>query len=1003
MAETQAQNGSVFISYSRKDKEFVHKLHDSLVAKDVKVWVDWEGIPLSADWMAEISSAVEGSDAFLVILSPDWLASKVCGEELQLGLDRNKKLIPVLYREPKKGTPMPEKVAATNWVYMREQDDFDATLPKLIDAINTDLGWVRQHTRILQRATEWNNQKRNPSFLLRGTDLDEGEKWMSESTQHPGRQVLPLQAEYIRTSRKEAIKRQRTLLVGVSLAMIISLFLAVVALFQWQAANANEKLANANAKLANNNAATAVANEHIAATQESIAQANEKLAKQNETIAKAQRNSAEAQLYQTKAGGLNTSTLLAVDSWNTLPSFQSEELIREGISLLPKPIAKMSQGDFISTIRFSPDGSRFATSSSAGSACVWDTKDGHQQYCVKHDAAVYDAVFTRDGKELITGGQDGSVRFWNAYDGTLIKQLDFGATIWGLSVSPNGKWLAIARDDDTMTAINLLEPKASEIDVKEPSPVYVLKFSPDSYWLAMGTKSGQVEIWYAGSMYNNAGPRHTDEVLALAFSPDSKLLLSAGADSSIRMAKTASGIEQNIFHQGDWVEDVTFSPDGSWFAGASDDDRIWIWDTKTGDTKMRLTQDGFVQKVKISPNGQWIASTGFDQTVRIWDANTGSQMMQATLDGIGSALAFTPDGNSLIVGDRKGNVSIWDISSLSSRIGYIEFPEFVHEVEVAPSGKWLVANTDSRDVWMLPTDQLLTTSSGTSGQAIIKADDLTYNMEISPDSNWVAVVERYTKAVLYNFKKQTVTSFDHGATLSDIGFSPDSQQLATAGQDGMVIVWGLQTGSRQFTLKNSSATYSVAFSADGSKLAVGLSGKIAIWDVEKQTQIATLTQQGNVTCLVFSQDGAWLASGSTNGIIDLWNAKDLLSTKPIYSMEQNGNVLKLAFSPDKPWLVSGGGDNYARIWDLTTGSEIGRIPHSDPVTGLTFTTDGKQLITASRKIVQIWNVAAIPLVPRANLVEIACSRLTTNLSETAWKALFPNETYHTICPDLPPG
>ena len=194
MADSQAQgkNGSVFISYSRKDKEFVRKLYDGLVSNDVKAWVDWEGIPLSADWMQEITRAVNGADAFLVVISPDWLASKVCADELELGLKSNKKMIPILQRDPLQGTTMHEKLAATNWVYMREQDDFDGTLPKLIDAINTDLDWVRQHTRLLNRAHEWDSKKRNPSFLLQGSDLEDGEKWMAESAQKPNREVLPL-------------------------------------------------------------------------------------------------------------------------------------------------------------------------------------------------------------------------------------------------------------------------------------------------------------------------------------------------------------------------------------------------------------------------------------------------------------------------------------------------------------------------------------------------------------------------------------------------------------------------------------------------------------------------------------------------------------------------------------------------------------------------------------------------------------------------------------------
>ncbi|HXQ37070.1 MAG TPA: hypothetical protein VN843_23875, partial [Anaerolineales bacterium] len=53
---TVQKNASVMISYSRKDVTFVRKLFEGLLAQGFTkedIWVDWEGIPLTADWMAE--------------------------------------------------------------------------------------------------------------------------------------------------------------------------------------------------------------------------------------------------------------------------------------------------------------------------------------------------------------------------------------------------------------------------------------------------------------------------------------------------------------------------------------------------------------------------------------------------------------------------------------------------------------------------------------------------------------------------------------------------------------------------------------------------------------------------------------------------------------------------------------------------------------------------------------------------------------------------------------
>jgi len=233
----QGSNGSVFISYSRKDKQFVKKLNDALDAEGVEAWVDWEGIELASEWMERIKSAIQGTDAFLFIISPDSLKSSVCADELELGIQLNKKLIPILHREPDKRLKMHEKLRATNWVYMRKEDKFKETLPKLIESINTDLGWVQQHTKLLGQATEWERRNRNVSFLLAGTKLEDAERWMAEASGTANRQTLPIQAEYISASRKTAIRRQRSLLIGASLAAVISLAAAAIAITQYFAAN----------------------------------------------------------------------------------------------------------------------------------------------------------------------------------------------------------------------------------------------------------------------------------------------------------------------------------------------------------------------------------------------------------------------------------------------------------------------------------------------------------------------------------------------------------------------------------------------------------------------------------------------------------------------------------------------------------------------------------------------------------------------------------------------
>ena len=94
----------VFISYSRHDLEFVRELHAALVSHDKEISVDWEDIPITAEWLAEVFQGIESSDNFLFVITPDSLRSDVCAQELAHALDKNKRLVPVLRREAEPGT-----------------------------------------------------------------------------------------------------------------------------------------------------------------------------------------------------------------------------------------------------------------------------------------------------------------------------------------------------------------------------------------------------------------------------------------------------------------------------------------------------------------------------------------------------------------------------------------------------------------------------------------------------------------------------------------------------------------------------------------------------------------------------------------------------------------------------------------------------------------------------------------------------------------------------------
>src|SRR5687768_2921088 len=89
----------VFISYSRDDDPFVRRLYGALNDRERRAWVDWEGIPPTADWMAEVFAAIESADNFVFVLSQASLASEVCSREVEHAVKCRKRLVPLVWRD----------------------------------------------------------------------------------------------------------------------------------------------------------------------------------------------------------------------------------------------------------------------------------------------------------------------------------------------------------------------------------------------------------------------------------------------------------------------------------------------------------------------------------------------------------------------------------------------------------------------------------------------------------------------------------------------------------------------------------------------------------------------------------------------------------------------------------------------------------------------------------------------------------------------------------------
>src|SRR6202051_5349474 len=86
----------VFVSYSRRDSEFVQRLAASVSERGKEVWLDTEGIADGEVFPEAIKRAIEASDAFLFVITPASVASAYCENEVEHAREMQKRIVPVL-------------------------------------------------------------------------------------------------------------------------------------------------------------------------------------------------------------------------------------------------------------------------------------------------------------------------------------------------------------------------------------------------------------------------------------------------------------------------------------------------------------------------------------------------------------------------------------------------------------------------------------------------------------------------------------------------------------------------------------------------------------------------------------------------------------------------------------------------------------------------------------------------------------------------------------------
>jgi WD40 repeat protein len=1031
--EVQGGHAKLFLSYSRKDRSFVEHLSGTLEARGQDIWVDLQDIRPSEDWLNAIHSAIEGADALVFVVSPDSVdPTSICVQEIDHAVAHNKRIIPIVCRSvDTRAIRVPEAIGRLNWIPFFDADRFELSVEQLIAAIETDLEWVKQHTRLLERAVEWDAAKRDDSFLLQKNDLAAAERWL---TLGPTKEPKPtaLQTQYVIDSRTSATKRQRLALGAVSVGFVITIALAVFAWFQ-----RNEAVSQANIALAR------------------------QLAAQAEMIGGERPNL------------LPASVLLAVESLKRYPTLAADQVLRQGLPLLPHAIGSPIKHDGpVRAVVFSPDGTHLATVSRDGTADVSEAATGQPIFTLK-PAQVIDRIgavaFSPNGAFLATADSRGIAQVWNATNGQPLGKPIEPKTgpVESIVFSADGSYLATVNKHgaDVWEVGRDGNPKVFSTSPMDATfrcaPLSSFVFSPRGKHAAAACR-GKVRIWDIATWntvvtieYQNSPglrlPSHP-----IAFSAEDKYL--ASADDVYDVAN--GHLVQALDSPGP-VSRVTFSPDGDYLALATGD-IVRLVNTFDWASFAELHHAREIRDMAITPSGHEIATASKDNTARIWRVNRYAQDGPARevtrvshADEV-SSVDFSPDGKYLATASIDGTARVWQVSTVQEVAHKIHGGTDEPVVAVSSTGRFLAVSAkdavqvrdamdgrevgrvvyadnseanvaigkaslsqDGRYLWMTVVHRRGRHGSGAPPEipkiarvwdasrgdvvATIKYEDNPGVAVFSPDSKHFVGDDGTTLRIRDVTGRQEVAPVKYKPDAAPV-FSPDGAHLAIIEPKAIRI---LETsGWREVrSLPIAERTFRVvAFSPNGKYIAGGSNDDVHIWEMTGGRTNKSLPVK-YATAILFAPDGKHMVTANWNFYdpsdrsVRIWDSEDQREIGRLQLLEIEGagdsSQTQLAFTREGRYLALEN-QGTQRIWDMLTRREMERwvSQYTTQLTQLAFSPDGKYLLSVhgTTALVRRWGPAAI--------IAEACDRLSRNLNmEVEWPQYLGDEPYRKTCPN----
>ncbi|MEQ1611807.1 MAG: TIR domain-containing protein [Hyphomicrobiaceae bacterium] len=960
----------IFLSYSRKDAAFTQWLAEALSRRGYTVDYDQAGadptnvqlgIAAEDEWWQRLKAMIAAADTVVFVVSPDSAKSPVCDEEIAYARGLGRRVIPVLVRAIDFARAPPRLAALNVKISFADADDqvISAALERLCAALDIDITWHREATRLTALALVWADRGRLQDQLLSPADIRAVDQLFAarpQSADAPPSLLIELRDE----SRKRQDEDMRRFRRTTGRAFVRP---------------AEEALRRGNAELALRLAAAGAVLAHdldfgqipelwglaaraIAAHGRTLAVMRGHVGPVDEVIAD---GAGERALTRSADGTMRL--------WNVVKAVEIGQW--SAVARVP--------GQAV----FSASGGKLAIAAGNDWVLIVDAADGSTRCELGPIGETgLPVAFQPDGDRLLLRVGVHRIETWSIKDNRALAAFDGApSTLTAAKLAPDGARVAIAAKDGLVQLLDgcTLAPIA-ELPAHK-SQVHTLSFSNDGARLLTSALEPVVRVW---------DTRAGEPVASLECSPGNitHAVLSPDGRTAVMAPDSMFGVTGTPHEAQLWSVDdarqtgvlrghslplsgLCFTSDGTRLLSTSFDATAQVCDGSGNVLAGLVGHDHWISSGVFVSGGTRVITSSRDGMARVFDA--GSSGSFARLDHSRQAVVqstFTSDGLSLLTLCKDGSVHVSPVDGehLAQRLSGIDTP--VRRVAMSPREARAVVLTATPTAFLcdvvtrtimarldghgVPFASVAFNPAGTRLTAI--AIDQTLRVWSGADGSLIDTVA------------------GNGSEVAAAAVCHQSGRVACASIDGTIAVFEPDNCANQICIRVDAVPRELAFSPMGKMLLVRTADRsLQIVGLAAGTAAQPTKLPSSIRSYAISPDDRTLALALDDHSVRLW---DIATASEV--RELRGHVQSLsavAFSPDGQLLASAGGfrgstvdnsDNVVRLWHVATGELTGVLSgHTMPINHVAFTSDGCTLATASEDgSARLWDISRTALACR---------------------------------------